>query len=140
MTFGIGKPGISQTALVVLIFVVLYLAYVTHGAYRRSRFGRSALTVRDNPIGARVLGVNVGAVQMVTVMAASAIGAIAGGLYTYSNQFVSPDITSLSISILFVVMVVFGGMGNTYGPLLGAAVIGPLPIELASHPRYNQYI
>jgi ABC-type branched-subunit amino acid transport system ATPase component/ABC-type branched-subunit amino acid transport system permease subunit len=140
MGFGIGKPGISVTALVVLIFVVLYVAYAAHGAYRRSRFGRSAFTVRDNPLGSRALGINVGAVQVVTVMTASAIGAVAGGLYTYTNQFVSPDITSLSISILFVVMVVFGGMGNTYGPLLGAAVIGPLPIELASHPGYNQYI
>jgi len=91
-------------------------------------------------LGARALGINVGAVQVVAVVAASAIGAVAGGLYTYSNQFVSPDITNLSISILFVVMVVFGGMGNTYGPFVGAAVISPLPIELASHPGYNQYI
>jgi ABC-type branched-subunit amino acid transport system ATPase component/ABC-type branched-subunit amino acid transport system permease subunit len=140
MGFGIGKRAISETTLVVLIFVVLYVVYVAHGAYRRSRFGRSALVVRDSPIGGRALGINIGAVQVVTVMTASAIGAVAGGLYTYTNQFVSPDITGLSISILFVVMVVFGGMGNTYGPLLGAAVIGPLPIELASHPAYNQYI
>jgi ABC-type branched-subunit amino acid transport system ATPase component/ABC-type branched-subunit amino acid transport system permease subunit len=140
MGFGIGTRAISQTTLVVLIFVVLYVVYVAHAAYRRSRFGRSALVVRDSPIGGRAIGINIGAVQVVTVVTASAIGAVAGGLYTYTNQFVSPDITSLSISILFVVMVVFGGMGNTYGPLLGAAVIGPLPIELASHPNYNQYI
>jgi branched-chain amino acid transport system permease protein len=140
MGFGSRQPPMSQTALVTLIFVTLYVAYLVHGLYRRSRFGRSALTVRDNPVGARAVGINVGAVQVVTMMAASAIGAVAGGLYTYTNEFVSPDITNLSISILFVVMVVFGGMGNTYGPLLGAAVIGPLPIELASHPQYNQYI
>jgi branched-chain amino acid transport system permease protein len=140
MGFGAGSPPMSATALVVTVFAVLYVVYVFHARYRRSRVGRSAVTVRDNPIGARALGINVGAAQVLAVTTASAVGAVAGGLYTYTNQFVSPDITNLSISILFVVMVVFGGMGNTYGPLVGAAVIGPLPIELASHPGLNQYI
>ena len=138
--FGASSPPMSATALVVIVFAILYVVYVFHACYRQSRVGRSAVTVRDNPLGARALGINVGAAQVLAVTTASAVGAVAGGLYTYTNQFVSPDITNLSISILFVVMVVFGGMGNTYGPLVGAAVIGPLPIELASHPGLNQYI
>ena len=60
MGFGIGTRAISQTTLVVLIFVVLYVVYVAHAAYRRSRFGRSALVVRDSPIGGRAIGINIG--------------------------------------------------------------------------------
>ncbi|HVW40777.1 MAG TPA: ATP-binding cassette domain-containing protein [Amycolatopsis sp.] len=138
--FGLQSAALDSTGVLVLILVCLLLTYVVHAAYRVSHLGRAAFAVKDEPLGARALGIAVGRTQITAVSAASAFGGLAGGLYVYMNQLVSPDIAALSLSFLFLIMVVFGGAGNQYGPLIGAAVIGSLPIFLSKYTSINNYI
>jgi branched-chain amino acid transport system permease protein len=138
--FGQNAKALGNEGLLILVVGCLLFAYLVHALYRVSFLGRAAFAVKDEPLGARALGIPVARVQIAAVMAASAIGGMAGGLYVYANQLVTPDITALSLSFLFLIMVVFGGAGNQYGPLIGAAVIGALPIYLSKYTSTDTYI
>jgi ABC-type branched-subunit amino acid transport system ATPase component/ABC-type branched-subunit amino acid transport system permease subunit len=138
--WGTAAAQMSNAAFVILVLCLLFASYVVHARYRSSALGRKSLAVRAEPIGARALGISVAQMQVLGVAAASALGGLAGSLYAFSDQFVAPDITSLNISILFVIMIVFGGVGNRYGPLIGAAVIGAVPIYLSAYPGLDTYL
>jgi ABC-type branched-subunit amino acid transport system ATPase component/ABC-type branched-subunit amino acid transport system permease subunit len=138
--FGLTETPLGAGPVVILLVVVLWATYVAHATFRRSHLGRTAFATKDDQLGSRALGISTAKVQIVAVMAASSLGALAGGLYAYTNQFVSADITNLNFSILFLIMVVFGGAGNQYGPLIGAAVIGALPLYLSKYTSSDTYI
>ncbi len=88
----------------------------------RSPWGRAFQALRDNPIRAESLGVNV---QMYTLNA-FAIGAVyagvAGALFACQTEFIDPAPFGVGASIMMYLMVVIGGPGYFFGPLLGAAV------------------
>jgi ABC-type branched-subunit amino acid transport system ATPase component/ABC-type branched-subunit amino acid transport system permease subunit len=138
--WGTAANPMSNTTFVIMVLCLLFLSYMVHALYRASTLGRRSLAVRAEPIGARALGISVAQMQVLGVVAASALGGLAGSLYAFTAEFVSPDITSLNISILFVIMIVFGGVGNRYGPLVGAAVIGAVPIYLSAYAGLDTYL
>jgi branched-chain amino acid transport system permease protein len=103
--------------LVVAVLMALALWYLL-----RSPWGRAFQALRDNPIRAESLGVNV---QMYTLNA-FAIGAVyagvAGALFACQTEFIDPSPFGVGASIMMYLMVVIGGPGYFFGPLLGAAV------------------
>jgi branched-chain amino acid transport system permease protein len=138
--FGAGAAVMGSEGLLILTIGCLLFAYLAHAGYRSSSLGRASLAMKDEPLGARALGIVIARVQMTAMITAASLGGLAGGLYVYANQLVSPEITALNLSFLFLIMVVLGGAGNQYGPLVGAAVIGALPIYLAQYTSIDTYI
>ena len=93
----------------------------------RSPWGRAFTALRENPIRAESLGVDV---RMYTVLAfaiGSAYGGFAGSLYAPLVEFIDPAPFSLAPSFLLLLMVVIGGAGSFLGPFVGAAVAVLLP-------------
>jgi branched-chain amino acid transport system permease protein len=93
----------------------------------RSPWGRAFTALRENPIRAESLGVDV---RMYTVLAfaiGSAYGGFAGSLYAPLVEFIDPAPFSLAPSLLLLLMVVIGGAGYFAGPFVGAAVAVLLP-------------
>jgi branched-chain amino acid transport system permease protein len=103
----------------VLVFAMWWLL--------RSPWGRAFTALRENPIRAESLGVDV---RMYTVLAfaiGSAYGGFAGSLYAPLVEFIDPAPFSLAPSFLLLLMVVIGGAGSFLGPFVGAAVAVLLP-------------
>jgi branched-chain amino acid transport system permease protein len=138
--WGSNSKALTSAQLDVIILCALYITFLIHAVYRSSALGRKSFAVKGEPLGARALGISVPWIQVVAVAFASALGGLAGSLYVYSDQFVSPDITNLNLSFLFVIMIVLGGVGNRYGPLVGAAVIVLIPVYLSPYPGLDTYI
>jgi branched-chain amino acid transport system permease protein len=123
-----------------VIFVVMFITYIGHWYYRSSRFGRAALATRDEPIGAAATGISTYRVKLQTFAIGSAVGALAGGLFGYLSLVVTPSSVSPDLSVLFLAMVVLGGAGSRLGPLVGAVILGVVPLWLDQYPHVNTFV
>jgi branched-chain amino acid transport system permease protein len=89
----------------------------------RSPFGLSLRGLRESESRLRMLGYNTAVTKFYAFMLSAFFAAIAGVLYAYYNQFVSPSVTEFATSGQGVLMVVLGGVGTLVGPVLGAFAI-----------------
>lgn len=88
-----------------------------------SRTGRAWMAIRDNPIAARSMGVNVSVYKATAFGVSAMFTGIAGGLAAIVIQFVAPDSFVFTLSIALLVGLVVGGVGWLPGALIGAAFI-----------------
>ncbi|HMG55424.1 MAG TPA: branched-chain amino acid ABC transporter permease [Kofleriaceae bacterium] len=93
----------------------------------RSPWGKAFTALRDNPIRAESLGVNVRAYTLLAFAIGASYAGVAGALFASLVQFVEPTPFSLGASFTMYLMVVVGGSGTFFGPLVGAVVGVLLP-------------
>ncbi|HEY5677035.1 MAG TPA: branched-chain amino acid ABC transporter permease, partial [Myxococcales bacterium] len=89
----------------------------------RSPFGAGLRGVRDQPRRMRALGWDPWAMRLAAFVVAGFWAAVAGVLYAFYNQFVSPHVLALPNSAEALLMVIAGGAGTMLGPLAGAVVV-----------------
>jgi branched-chain amino acid transport system permease protein len=113
-------------ALLMFAYLALTLAIIV--TLRRGRLGFYLLAVREDEDTARAAGVNVLAVKLQGMAISAALTAIGGVLFTMYVRFIDPPtLFSLpDIGVKFALLALIGGIGTTYGPLLGAALLIPL--------------
>jgi ABC-type branched-subunit amino acid transport system ATPase component/ABC-type branched-subunit amino acid transport system permease subunit len=134
-----GRP-VGPDGIYVLIAFTAVLAYIGHWYLRLSSFGRSALAIKSDQLAATAFGMNSYWYQVLGFSIGSALGALGGGFYGYVEGFVSPGSFGADLSVLFLLMILFGGAGSRVGPVLGIVVIGILPLVLARYPSINIYV
>jgi branched-chain amino acid transport system permease protein len=93
----------------------------------RSPWGRAFAALRDNPIRAESLGINIMAYTLLAFAIGAAFAGVAGAYFAALVQFIEPAPFSLSASLMMLLMVIVGGSGRFFGPLLGAAIVILLP-------------
>ena len=93
----------------------------------RSPWGRAFTALRENPLRAESLGVDVRLYTLLAFALGSAYGGMAGSLYAPLVEFIDPSPFALGPSLLFMLMVVVGGSGAFLGPFVGAGVAVLLP-------------
>ena len=93
----------------------------------RSPWGKAFTALRDNPIRAESLGVDIRSYTLMSFAIGAVYAGIAGGLYASQVQFIDPATFTVGSSIMMYLMVVVGGPGYFFGPLLGSAVGVILP-------------
>lgn len=111
-----------------LILLALGMAFVYN--FGRSRAGLSMYAVRDREVAAAVMGVDVSRTKVKAFVIASALAGVGGALYGSFLSFVEPTQWDLGLSIQYVVVIVVGGMGSVWGPVLGALFVVGLPALL----------
>jgi len=120
-----------------LIVAIAFLAFWFHARYRTSRIGRATAAVRDESIGASALGIGGYITKVAAFAVGSGLGGLAGALFAYLSVYISPDAFLPSLSILFLVMAVLGGLGSQLGPLVGVVILVIVPLMLAPYPHVN---
>lgn len=93
----------------------------------QSPWGKAFTALRDNPIRAESLGVNIQAYTLLSFAVGAVYAGVAGALFAPLVEFIEPGPFAVSTSIMMYLMVVVGGAGYFFGPLLGAAVGVLLP-------------
>ncbi len=93
----------------------------------RSPWGRAFTALRENPVRAESLGVDVRGYTLLAFAIGSAYGGFAGALYAPLVEFIDPAPFALGPSLLFLLMVVIGGAGSFAGPFIGAGIAVLLP-------------
>ncbi len=105
-----------------------------------SRLGLAWQAVRDDELLARAIGLNTTASKLAAFVIASALAGAAGVLVAHHVRGVTPDDFTVLTSATIVAMVVVGGRGTIWGPLLGAIVFTALPEVLSFAANYKLII
>ena len=135
-TFGINniaRPqlgGISLDGNLAYYYFVLAVALLMAlllGGLLRSPWGKAFTALRDNPIRAESLGVDTRSYTLLSFAIGAVYAGIAGALFASLVQFIEPAPFTVGASIMMYLMVVVGGPGYFFGPMLGAAVGVLLP-------------
>lgn len=93
----------------------------------RSRVGRGLIAVRDNPAAAMASGVSLVGVKMLAFVFSAVLAGLAGALFAVQKTVITPDDFTAEFSIFFLVVVVLGGAGSLWGPVLGTIVFFVVP-------------
>jgi branched-chain amino acid transport system permease protein len=105
-----------------------------------SRVGKSFIAIREDELAAEAMGVNTTHFKILAFIIGAFYAGLAGGLYAFLFRYINPKDFGFMRSIEILCMVVLGGMGNTYGAVLGALMITVLPEFLRSvSPVVAQY-
>jgi branched-chain amino acid transport system permease protein len=105
------------------VFIVFLAALGALAIFIRSPFGASLKGTRDQPRRMTALGYNVWLIRFLAFLFSGFWSGIAGLLFCYYNQFVSPNVLALSSSAEALLMVISGGSGTLLGPIAGAALV-----------------
>jgi branched-chain amino acid transport system permease protein len=119
----LGFSLVSSTAFYFFTLGVFLAALYAMRVFNRSPFGASLRGTRDQPRRMSALGFNVWLIRWLAVMFSGLWSAVAGLLYVYYQQFVSPHVLALTSSAEVLLMVIAGGPGTLLGPAVGAALV-----------------
>lgn len=128
----------NTTQFYYLVLVVLLLAYLALHRLVRSRFGMVLQGVRQNERRLAAIGVNVRRYKLIAFVIAGAFAGMSGVLLANYQTYVSPADLSWTRSGELISMVVLGGIGSLFGPVLGAAAYLLLQLVIGSYTTHWQ--
>jgi branched-chain amino acid transport system permease protein len=130
-----GTPFGTMQRLWFLVIVVLLISYAVMRRIERTRGGRALKAVRDSPAAAASAGIHVQTYRSVAFVVSSLAAGIAGVLLALIYQHIVPDNFGLTLSILYLVMVVLGGPRSALGAILGALIVTGLPLVMTQYAQ-----
>lgn len=110
-----------------LIAAVVLLACLASSRLEDSRLGRAWVAIREDETAARLVGIAVARYKLLAFTLSAGFAGLAGAIFAYWEQFVTPESFVFWESILVVSVVVLGGMGSIAGVLLGALILSGAP-------------
>lgn len=113
----------SESSQYYLIMVIVALCIFFAKNLARTKVGRAFIAVRDNDLAAEVMGINLLYYKLLAFFIGCFLAGIAGALYAHWTGFLNGENFTLTDSILYIGMVIIGGLGTTIGPILGVIVI-----------------
>ena len=114
----------------VFFWVVLLMILLTIWMIRRltvRRPGRAWEAIRQDEDAAELMGIHTLKYKIWSFTLGAAVGGAAGVLFASKNLYIAPEMFTLQVSILILACVVFGGIGNIWGVIVGATILGYLP-------------
>ena len=138
-----GAQGATGTATIASftagsILIMLTLVIVLNLV--RSRAGRAIMALRDNRIAAESVGVNVTKYKLMAFVTSAALAGAAGALYGLNYSGLTASKFGFDTSILVLVYVVLGGLGNMWGSIIAATVLYILPEALREFRDYRMLV
>jgi len=113
----------SANAFYYLTLIVFLVALAAAAIFVRSPLGAALMGTRDQPRRMNALGYHVWAIRFWACMFSGLLTSIAGIMFVYYTQFISPQTLALTSSAEVLLMVISGGAGTLFGPIVGAALV-----------------
>jgi ABC-type branched-chain amino acid transport system, permease component len=139
LDFGFIKMSGIKSYFYLLVVISIILAFVVE-RFRKTSFGRSLASIRDNEIAAQTLGVNVYRTKVQSFVLAGIFAGIAGALMAHQNHFISSSPFTFDQATNYIIMVMLGGVGSTPGVFVGTMLITLLPEWLRPLQEHIQLI
>jgi branched-chain amino acid transport system permease protein len=111
--------------VMILIFAVLTVALSLY--INASWMGFTFRAVSEDEDAATTLAINASNYKLAAFGVGTALAGLAGGLYAYFTQFITPDAFDFIVSVMLLAMVVIGGIGSTIGVTAAAVILTLLP-------------
>lgn len=135
-----GATGTDKLATYLAGFILIMLALFIVQSLVRSRAGRAIIACRDNRIAAESVGIDVMKYKMFAFVVSAAVAGSAGALYGVNFSNLAASKFDFNQSILILVFVVLGGLGNMLGSVIAATVLYILPEALRDFSSYRMLI
>ena len=135
-----GATGVDKIATFPMGFALIIFSLVVVMNLINSRSGRAIMATRDNRIAAEAMGINVTKYKMMAFVTAAVLAGMAGALYGMNFSTVAASKFKFDTSILVLVFVVLGGIGNIWGSIIAAALLTVLPELLRAFADYRMLI
>jgi branched-chain amino acid transport system permease protein len=113
----------TETSQFYLIMSIVALVIFFAKNLARTRVGRAFIAIRDNDLAAEVMGINLLYYKLLAFFIGCFMAGVAGGLLAHWIGFLNAEQFSLTESILYIGMIIIGGLGTTIGPILGVVFI-----------------
>ena len=110
-----------------VVAVLLVLSLIVVDRILRSHLGRAFEALRGSPVASDCMGVSVYRYKVYAFVISAGLAGLAGALYAYSEQYISPNTYNFELTVLFLLAIIMGGRKTRSGALLGAAIIVMLP-------------
>jgi branched-chain amino acid transport system permease protein len=124
---GLGLSLPTQYVSVQIYYAMgLAAVAVTATAYLiiTSRFGLRLMTVREDEVAAEAMGINTARYKLIAFLLSAFVPGVVGGLFARDTGYIEPiSVFPLFFTITMIVMVLFGGKGTIWGPVLGASTL-----------------
>ena len=135
-----GAKDVAKIATFPVGFVLILFSLFVVLNLINSRSGRAIMATRDNRIAAEAMGINVTKYKMMAFVTAAALAGMAGALYGLNFSTVAASKFKFDTSILVLVFVVLGGIGNIWGSIIAAALLTVLPELLRAFADYRMLV
>ena len=137
ITGAIGATGIDKTAsftgaailAAFTLFIVLNL--------KNSKQGRAIMAIRDNRIAGESIGLDVRKYKLMAFVISAALAGMAGCMFGQNYSTLAPAKFNVNTSVMILVFVVLGGIGNIWGGMIAAALLTILPEALRQFADYK---
>ena len=110
-----------------MVFALMVISLVVVHRILKSQLGRAFEALRGSPVASDCMGVSVYRYKVYAFVISAGFAGLAGCLYSYSEQYISPNTYNFELTVLFLLAVIMGGRKTRSGALLGAAIIVILP-------------
>lgn len=135
-----GAVGVSKIATFAAGFILVMITLIVVLNIKRSRTGRAVMALRDNRIAAESVGINVTRYKMTAFVISAFLAGCAGALYAMNYSTIVAKKFDYNTSILVLVFVVLGGMGNIRGTVIATTILYMLPEILRGFEDYRMLI
>ena len=138
-----GAQGATGTAIIATFtagFILVMITLFVVLNLKSSRAGRAIMALRDNTIAAESVGLNITKYKMMAFVTSAALAGAAGALYGLNFSSLQSTKFNFNTSILILVFVVLGGLGNIWGSLVAAAALTVLPELLRAFADYRMLV
>jgi branched-chain amino acid transport system permease protein len=127
---GLSFDSYNSFYYVILLFAAATALFAKNLAM--SRTGRALVAVRDRDIAAEIIGIHLAKYKVLAFVVSSFLAGLAGALYAYLLGLIGPDHFTFGQSVLYIAMIIVGGMGTVMGSILGAVFMVLLPEVIAA--------
>jgi branched-chain amino acid transport system permease protein len=126
-----GAHELTEVQYYYMVLVFMLLALLVVHSLLKSHLGRAFEALRDSPIASDCMGVSVWRYKVYAFVISAGFAGLAGSLYAYSEQYISPNTYNFELTILFLLAVIMGGRKTRSGALIGALIVVLLPTLLS---------
>lgn len=119
-------PGLNTLRpwdMFLLAYGVLMAALLVFALLRAARFGAALMAIRQNPDRAAAVGISPFGIKLVAFVLSGMITGLAGAMMADLTRFVSPAMMAWTMSGELIVIIILGGVGRLFGPVVGAAIL-----------------
>lgn len=124
----------DDRSLYFVVVAIVVVVFAVGAVLLRSRVGRAWVAIRDSEPAAVAFGVHVTYYKLLAFVVSAAVTGLAGALYAIWAQTADASMSSADQTIVFLAMIVVGGLGSLLGSVLGALFVGFLPLALGQLP------
>ena len=137
ITGAIGATGVTKTATFTSAMILTLLTLFIFLNIKNSKEGRAIMAIRDNRIAGESIGLNVKKYKLMAFVVSAALAGMAGVMFGQNYSTLAPVKFNFNTSVLILVFVVLGGIGNIWGGIISAALLTILPEALRQFADYR---